>query len=346
MTVDSTICHFGSSIFTMDNFRDTMLISEQTHSDHETAITVLRTEAKGLSLLEASLDSNFSRALDLIQAVQGRVVVTGIGKSGHIANKVAATLASTGTPSFFVHPSEASHGDLGMITDRDIVVIFSNSGSNLELNDIISYSRRHFIPLIGVTSHIDSPLGEQADLVLSLPKAAEACPMGLVPTTSTTMMLALGDALAIALLRRQGFSEDDYRVRHPGGPLGQRLVKVHEIMHSGDEIPLAPVYLPMREVILVMTAKRFGCVGIVDDKSYLVGIITDSDLRRHMTDDLMRQPARSIMTPKPRTIRSCALVDEALWRMNKASITTLFVTSDDERPIGIIHVHDCLRRAA
>ena len=314
-------------------------------ADIEAAAEVLRTEAGALTALAASLGSPFTDAIDRILRVPGRVIVTGIGKSGHVARKIAATLASTGTPAFFVHPGEASHGDLGMLTDEDAVLALSNSGNTAELADIVAYAKRYGIPLIGLTGVAGSPLADRADVALILPAAAEACPLGLAPTTSTTMMMALGDALAIALLRRRGFTHDDYRVLHPGGALGRRLLMVSDIMHSGDELPLAGPQTPMSEALVEMSAKSFGCVGIVDAAGALVGIITDGDLRRHMDDDLMSKPAHSVMTAGPRTIRPDALAVEALSLMNDRSprITCLFVTDKRNRPTGIVHVHDCLR---
>ncbi len=303
---------------------------------------VLDTEARALAALAASLDGGFTRAVALLDRVGGRVVVTGMGKSGHIARKIAATLASTGTPSLFVHPGEASHGDLGMVARDDAIIALSNSGAVPELADIIAYSRRFRIPLIAVTSRRDSPLADAADTALVLPDVAEACPMGLAPTTSTTMMLALGDALAIALLERKGFTTDDFRTFHPGGHLGKRLTRVADIMHGPAELPLAPLDTPMSQAILEMTAKSFGCVGIVDGDGRLVGIVTDGDLRRHMEDGLLRQTVAEVMTRDPRAIRPQALAAEALAEMNERKITSLFVV-DGERPVGLVHVHDCLR---
>jgi len=303
---------------------------------------VLETEAAALGALAAALDDGFVRAVELLHGVRGRVVVTGMGKSGHVARKIAATLASTGTPALFVHPGEASHGDLGMVAREDAVIALSNSGAVPELADILAYSRRFRIPLIAVTSRRDSPLAEAADIALILPKAPEACPMGLAPTTSTTLMMALGDALAIALLERKGFTSDDFRTFHPGGHLGRRLTRVADIMHGPAELPLAPGDTPMAQAILEMTTKSFGCVGIVDAAGRLVGIVTDGDLRRHMGDGLLLQRAGDVMTRSPRTIRPQALAAEALAEMNECKITSLFVV-DGERPVGLVHVHDCLR---
>ncbi|CAO3416062.1 KpsF/GutQ family sugar-phosphate isomerase [Azospirillum doebereinerae] len=309
------------------------------------AARVLRTEAEALTALADGLDGNFLRALDLLHGIQGRVIVTGMGKSGHIARKIAATMASTGTPAFFVHPGEASHGDLGMIGRTDAVVALSNSGDTHELSDIIAYTRRFDIPLIGMTRKAASALAEQSDVALILPPVPEACPLGLAPTTSTTMMLGLGDALAVALLERRGFSAADFREFHPGGQLGRALLKVTDIMHAGDGLPLCRLDSPLSEVIFEMTAKRLGCVGVTDDQGALVGIITDGDLRRHLAPELLAERADSIMSPRPKSIRPKALIAEALRVMNEKQITTLFVIEAD-RPLGIVHIHDCLRAGA
>jgi arabinose-5-phosphate isomerase len=309
---------------------------------------VLTIEAEALATLAQSLDDAFMRAVELLQGLKGRVVVTGMGKSGHVARKIAATLASTGTPALYVHPGEASHGDLGMITEQDAVVALSNSGNTVELADIIAYTRRFGIALIAMTARRDSTLAEQADIGLLLPsiaEAPEACPMGLAPTTSTTMMLALGDALAVALLERKGFSAQDFQVLHPGGALGQRLLRVLDVMHRGEELPLCGLETRMDEAILIMTQRRFGCVGILDAEGRLSGVITDGDLRRHMAADLLERPARAVMTKGPKkVIRPQALAAEALGLMNAASpqVTSLFVV-EDGRPVGIVHIHDLLR---
>ncbi|MEI6557110.1 MAG: KpsF/GutQ family sugar-phosphate isomerase [Rhodospirillaceae bacterium] len=303
---------------------------------------VLRLEAEALLRLADTLGDPFEQAVACLAGVGGRVVVTGMGKSGHIAKKIAATLASTGTPAQFVHPGEASHGDLGMIARNDGVVALSNSGETSELADIIAYTRRFGIPLIAISRNAASTLAEQADILLQLPAAPEACPLGLAPTTSTTMMLALGDALAVALYERRGFSAADFYVFHPGGQLGRQLLRVADIMHQGAELPVVPAGTPMAEVILVMTQGRFGCVGIVDSGGQLAGIITDGDLRRHMNPELLSAAAETVMTRRPKTIRPGALVAEAIGQMNTLAITTLFVTEDGQ-PIGIIHIHDCLR---
>jgi arabinose-5-phosphate isomerase len=303
---------------------------------------VLTQEAEALVRLAAELDGRIAHALDILAGVTGRVIVTGMGKSGHIARKIAATFASTGTPAQFVHPAEASHGDLGMVTARDAVLALSNSGETFELADIVSYTRRWSIPLIGITGGASSSLAANADVTLLLPKVGEAGSMGIAPTTSTTMMLALGDALAVSLLERKGFSAEDFHALHPGGKLGQKLLRVADVMHVGRELPLISVETGMQEAILEMTAKTFGCVGAIAADGQLAGIITDGDLRRHMGDDLLHRTVREVMTAHPRTIRAGALAAEALHVMNEKAITSLFVL-DDGKPVGIVRLHDCLK---
>jgi arabinose-5-phosphate isomerase len=307
---------------------------------------VLRLEAEGVEALRAALDGDLGaqvdRAVALIAATAGRVVVSGMGKSGHIGRKIAATMASVGTPALYVHPGEASHGDLGMITRDDLVLALSNSGQTEELADTIAYCSRFSIPLIGMTGRGDSTLAEASTVALVLPAVAEACPMGLAPTTSTTMMMALGDAMAVALLEQRGFSETDYQVLHPGGRLGRRLLRVSDLMHTGSQMPVARPDQPMSEVLLVMTACRQGCAGIVDGDGQLVGIITDGDLRRHVDNGLMEMSARDVMTEDPQSIRPEALAAEALGLMNARKITGLFAVQDG-RPVGFLHMHDCLR---
>jgi len=312
--------------------------------DRAVAVGLLRAEAEALVKLAESLDDGFNRALDLLSITGGgRVIVCGIGKSGHVARKIAATMASTGTPASYVHPAEASHGDLGMITTHDAILALSNSGETSELTDVVNYSRRFAIPLVAITSRPDSALAQTSDQALILPEVGEACPMGLAPTTSTTMMLALGDALAVALLARNNFSSADFRLFHPGGQLGRRLLKVGDLMHRDEDLPLVQGHLPMGEVLLVMTNKSFGCAGVVDDDGHLIGIITDGDLRRHMEPELFQRPAKLVMTARPQTTRANALAAEALRVMNARSITSLFVLGEDRRPVGILHLHDCLR---
>ena len=303
---------------------------------------VLDQEAEALRRLAESLDGAYLRALDKLAGVTGRVIVTGMGKSGHIARKIAATLASTGTPAQFVHPAEASHGDLGMVTSKDAVLALSNSGETVELSDIIGYARRWNIPLIAITMKAESALGSAADVTLVLPKLAEAGAVGLAPTTSTTMMLALGDALAIGLFERKGLSAEDFHEFHPGGKLGQILLRVADLMHVGAEVPLIDEDAEMSQAILVMTAKTFGCVGVTDRRGDLIGIVTDGDLRRHMGPGLLRARTGEVMTHGPRTIRPNALAAEAVRVMNERSITSLFVI-EEARPAGIIRLHDCLK---
>ncbi|HKM71026.1 MAG TPA: KpsF/GutQ family sugar-phosphate isomerase [Stellaceae bacterium] len=309
----------------------------------EVARRVIRAEINGLEGLAVSLDGSFETAVDACAAVGGRIVVTGVGKSGHVGRKIAATLASTGTPAQFVHPVEASHGDLGMIGSDDAILALSNSGETSELADIVAYSRRFEIRLIAITGGAGSTLAGAADIVLLLPSAAEACPMGLAPTTSATMMMTLGDALAIALLERKGFSSADFRLFHPGGRLGRRLLRVRDIMHTGHETPLISPGAPMSEAILVMTAKSFGCIGVCDSGGRLVGVITDGDLRRHMDRSLLARTVAEVMHRNPRTIAATALAADALGLMNRFAITSLFVFDKDDRPIGFLHMHDCLR---
>ena len=305
---------------------------------------VIGIEAAALGELSAGLGPGFAEAAARMLAARGRVIVSGMGKSGHVARKIAATLASTGTPALFVHPAEASHGDLGMITADDVVLLLSNSGETPELADLIAYCRRFAIPLIGVAGNPESTLIRQSDIAIVLPPAPEACSVGLAPTTSTTMTLALGDALAVALMEHRQFTPEDFRGLHPGGRLGARLAKVADLMHTGDEMPLIGPDAPMAEALIEMTRKGFGVVGVVDAGGALVGIVTDGDLRRHM-DGLLEQRVAGVMTRRPRTIATTALASQALGVMNARKITTLFATDPDapERPAGILHVHDCLR---
>jgi arabinose-5-phosphate isomerase len=305
---------------------------------------VLQAEAEALAALAGALDGSFDRCVELLAATPGRVVVTGMGKSGHIARKIAATFASTGTPSLYVHPGEASHGDLGMITKDDVVLALSNSGETPELADIVAHSRRFRIPLLAMVGRPANSLADTADVALVLPQRPEACPMGLAPTTSTTAMLALGDALAVALLERRGFGTQDFSLLHPGGKLGKKLVRVDQLMHAGADLPLVGLETRMSEVMLEMTAKRLGCVGVVNGRGALAGVITDGDLRRHMTPDLLEHAAVEVMTPAPKTIRPQALAAEAVAMMNQSErpFTVIFVV-EGRRPVGALHLHDCLR---
>jgi arabinose-5-phosphate isomerase len=310
------------------------------------AMRTLDAEAAGIAALVAAihngLGQSFAAAVELIRHARGRVIVTGMGKSGHVGRKIAATLASTGTPAFFVHPSEASHGDLGMITADDVLMALSWSGETAELKDLTDYSRRFRIGLIAVTADGESTLARAADVVLALPQAREACPHNLAPTTSSLMQHALGDALAIALLDGRGFTAIDFHVFHPGGRLGALLKFVRDIMHTGAEIPLVAVGTLMSEAIAEMTAKTFGCVGIVDRNGDLAGIITDGDLRRHMSDNLLERKVETVMTRGPKTVRPDQLVSEALEMLNDSKKTQLIVV-DDGKPVGVVHFHDLLR---
>src|SRR5580698_2566003 len=314
-------------------------------SDLAAAGRVLNYAADALRALAEALDGEFTRAVATILAARGRVIVSGMGKSGHIARKIAATLSSTGTPAYFVHPAEASHGDLGAITGDDVLLMLSWGGETAELSDLITYAKRFRIPLIGIASNPESTLMQAADVKLLLPRSPEACPMGLAPTTSTTMMLALGDALAVALMERKGFSADQYRDFHPGGSLGRALIRVSDLMHTGDELPLVVDSTPMQRVLIAIAERRFGCVGIVDGTGGLAGIITDGDLSRHIDgDNFLDREARAVMTRNPKIARPDQLAAEALAFMNEKKITRLFVLGgEDSKPIGILHIHDCLR---
>jgi len=310
-----------------------------------TARRVLRTEGAALAQMADEIGDAFARAVDALGGISGRVVVTGMGKSGHIARKIAATLASTGTPALFVHPAEASHGDLGMVTRADALLALSNSGNTAELGDVLAYAKRLSLPIIAITARAPSALADAATETLLLPAADEACPMGLAPTTSTTATMAMGDALAVALLERRGFSAEQFRALHPGGTLGRQLLLVRDVMHT--DLPLVTADTPMSQALVAMTAKSFGCVGVLAPDGTLAGIVTDGDLRRHMAGDLLQRPASAIMTPNPLTIRSQALAVEAVAVMNDRQVTSLFVTAPDAvlpaAPVGIVHIHDCLR---
>ncbi|MDX2144793.1 MAG: KpsF/GutQ family sugar-phosphate isomerase [Rhodospirillaceae bacterium] len=305
---------------------------------------VFTTAVEGIQAMDKSLGSDFKACVELFLGIKGRVIVSGMGKSGHVGHKIAATLASTGTPAFFVHAAEASHGDLGMITNDDAVLALSNSGETSELADLIDYTRRFGIKLVAITSKRNSSLGQAADIVLELPGVPEACPLGLAPTTSTTMMLALGDALAVSLLERRGFTSDDYKVFHPGGKLGRRLLKVADLMHAGHELPLVKPGTSMSDTIVVMTQKTFGIAGVVDGGK-LIGVVTDGDLRRHLQSGLLERTAGDIMTRNPKSTRGGMLAQEALRLMNEWKVACLFVV-DDGAPVGIVRLHDILRAGA
>ncbi len=316
------------------------------HVQH--GVETIRKEINGLQALVDMLSNGLGRTFDtvveLILNAKGRVIVSGIGKSGHIGNKIAATLASTGTPAQFVHATEAAHGDMGMITRDDVLLMLSNSGNTVELGALITYAKRNRIPLVAITAKADSMLGSNADHLLLLPPVEEACPLRLAPTTSTTLQLALGDALAMALLSARNFKPEDFSKLHPGGSLGAMLKPLREIMHEGDQLPLSTPDTPMREALLEMTHKRFGVLGVVDG-GRLVGIITDGDLRRAMEDhpDLMALTAHEVMTADPKVLPPDTPAGKALALMNEKKITVLFIVDEAHRPVGIVHIHDLLR---
>lgn len=326
---------------------------KETPSDHnDLAIgrKAIEVEAEGLKALAQSLDNNFTAAIEAIHTMKGerrgRLIVAGIGKSGHVAKKIVATLASTGTPSHFVHPGEASHGDLGMVTEHDVVLMISNSGENPELSDLMSYTQRFGITLIGMTSKDDSALAKHADILLLMPKMPEACPNGLAPTTSTTITMALGDALAVALLERMCLTPEQFSIFHPGGKLGKRLMSVAEIMHDLDNIPIMNSEATMDQAILLLTSHNLGCVLISDDGKTLSGVITDGDLKRHMAPDLLERPVKDIMSANPKTIGQEAMAAKAVNIMTKTPgqyITSLVVLDKNENLVGLIRLQDCLQ---
>lgn len=313
------------------------------------ALRTVSTERAGVEALTIALENGlaepFARAVETLAGIKGRVIVTGVGKSGHIGSKLAATLASTGTPAFFVHPAEANHGDLGMIAQDDAIIAMSWSGETVELKGIIAYSRRFSIPLIAVTAGETSALGREADVLLALPRTAEACPHGLAPTTSALLQLVIGDALAVALLEARGFTPDHFRTFHPGGQLGANLTQIREIMHVGDKVPVVASGTGMREAILELSKKGFGCVAIIDADGALIGIITDGDIRRQIGSDLLAMTVDQVMTKGPKTIEPETLVAKALQMINASSITTLMV-EEKGRPVGLVHLHDLLRIGA
>ena len=333
----------------MANPKPLMAKSSGTNHADAAVLSALRTldaEGSGIAAIVAALQSDlsgpFAAAADLTRNAKGRLIVTGLGKSGHIGRKIAATFASTGTPAFFVHAAEASHGDLGMITPDDVILALSWSGEQPEMKNLISYAARFGIPVIAMTADRESTLSKAADVALTLPKAREACPHNLAPTTSSLMMLALGDALAIALLEGRGFTSTDFSVLHPGGKLGAMLKFTRDLMHSGDAVPLKPLGTKMADALVEMSAKGFGCVGIIDARGHIVGIITDGDLRRQMRPDLIKAVVDDVMTKNPKTISRDTLAGEALEVLNSSKITTLIVT-DAGKPVGILHLHDLLR---
>lgn len=323
-----------------------MPVPDASAADLAAARRVFASAGEALTALSAALDGEFTRAVEVILAAKGRIIVSGMGKSGHVARKIAATLSSTGTPAYFVHPAEASHGDMGTITLNDVLVLLSWGGETAELSALITYAKRYRIPLIGIGARPESSLMTAADVRLVLPMVTEACPMGMAPTTSTTLMMSLGDAVAVALMERKGFSPDQYRTFHPGGSLGRALVRVGDLMHGAKDIPLCRTDTTMRDALLTIASGRMGCVVVVDEKGALVGIVTDGDVRRHFDDDLARRRAGEVMTPDPRTCGPRQLAAEALALMNERKITQLVVVDPDDparRPVGVLHIHDCLK---
>ena len=314
----------------------------QKELDRLSAIRTIDSEIKAIEELKHSLDSSsLTQALDFMQNSKGRIIITGMGKSGHIGKKIAASLASTGTPSFFVHPAEASHGDLGMITEDDVVIAISNSGESRELIDILNYCKRFGIKLVAITKNAESSLGKAGDVVLLLPNNGEACPLGLAPTSSTTATLVLGDILTIGMIERKGFSKEDFNDRHPGGKLGSILKRVSDLMHTGQDMPILDENSNMQAVLLEMTSKRLGCVGFINQTGDLTGILTDGDLRRCLSSKILEEKAVDLMTKNPKTIAPNAMSAEALKIMHDKKITNLFVV-ENKKPVGVIHIHDLL----
>ncbi len=302
---------------------------------------VLRDEAQALCILADSLGETFEKTVDCLLGIKGRIAVTGMGKSGHVARKIAATLASTGSPAYFIHPAEASHGDLGMMTPEDAVIAISNSGNTSELTDIVLYASQNNMPLVAITKNADSFLGKHCDHLLLQPQLHEACPLDCAPTTSTTVQMALGDALAMCLLTARGFRKEDFRRFHPGGSLGHRLSLVRDLMHTGDSVPLVSLNAPMMDVLAEMTRKGFGCVGVMEGEK-LVGIITDGDLRRHMGPNILESTACELMTRNPVCVGADALSAKAQGIMEERKITCVFVVDDEHRPLGVLSMHDIL----
>ena len=314
----------------------------QIELDRISAIKTIDSEIDTINHLKDSVKAeNLTKALDFMQNSKGRIIITGMGKSGHIARKIAASLASTGTPSFFVHPAEASHGDLGMITEDDVVIAISNRGESRELIDILNYCKRFGIKLIAITKNAESSLGKAGDVVLELPNNGEACPLGLAPTSSTTATLVLGDILTVGMIERKGFSKEDFNDRHPGGKLGSILKRVSDLMHTGQEMPILDEKSNMQAVLLEMTSKRLGCVGFVNQVGELTGILTDGDLRRCLSSKILEEKAIDLMTHNPKTISPNAMTAEALKIMHDKKITNLFVL-EGKKPVGVIHIHDLL----
>ncbi len=320
------------------------MISTQSQIDLDkaSAIKTIDSEIEAINALKHSIEpKSLTKALDFMQDSKGRIIITGMGKSGHIGRKIAASLASTGTPSFFVHPAEASHGDLGMITEDDVVIAISNSGESRELIDILNYCKRFGIKLIAITKNPESSLAKAGDIILELPNNGEACPLGLAPTNSTTATLVLGDILTVGMIERKGFSKEDFNDRHPGGKLGSILKRVSDLMHTGQEMPILDENSNMQAVLLEMTSKRLGCVGFINQTGELTGILTDGDLRRCLSAKILEEKASDLMTRNPKTISPDAMTAEALKIMHDKKITNLFVLQD-KKPIGVIHIHDLL----
>lgn len=321
------------------------MINKLQNSDILNAVNTIDCEIEAIEELKNILDDSLTAALDLIEQAKGRIILTGMGKSGHIAKKIAASLASTGTPSFFMHPAEASHGDLGMVTEDDVIIAISNSGESRELVDVLNYSKRFGIKLIAITKNPDSSLGKAGDIVLKLPQAKEACPLGLAPTSSTTATLVLGDVITVGMIKRKGFSKAQFNQRHPGGKLGSILQRVKDLMHTGDEMPILEEHSTLKELILEMTSKRLGCVGLINKQGELTGIFTDGDLRRCIEKNAQTALAIDIMTKNPTIASKDMFTSEAVKIMNDKKITNMFVV-EDKKPIGAIHIHDLLKNGA
>ncbi len=313
----------------------------EVQKDIDCAVRTIDREIDTIIKLKQSLNETFTQALDIMQNAKGRIIITGMGKSGHIGKKIAASLASTGTPSFFVHPAEASHGDLGMITEDDVVIAISNSGESKELVDILNYCKRFGIKLISITKNAESSLGKAGDIVLLLPNNGEACPLGLAPTSSTTATLVLGDILTAGLIERKGFTKSDFNARHPGGKLGSILQKVSDLMHTGEEMPVLEENSNMQRVLLEMTSKRLGCVGFINNNGEFTGMLTDGDLRRCLSPQILEEKAVNLMTKNPKTISKDVMASEAMKIMHDKKITNIFVL-ENNKPIGVIHIHDLL----
>ena len=309
--------------------------------DRNCAYRTINSELETIEKLRDSIDCTLTEALDVLENTKGKIVLTGIGKSGHIAQKIAASFASTGSPSFFVHPAEASHGDLGMISEDDVVIAISNSGESKELVDILNYCKRFGVKLISITKNAESALGKAGDIILLLPNNGEACPLGLAPTNSTTATLVLGDILTAGLIQRKGFTKEEFNQRHPGGKLGSVLQRVSDLMHVGDEMPILEEHSNMQQVLLEMTSKRLGCVGFVNADGIFTGMLTDGDLRRCLSPEILDKKVIDLMTKNPKTISKDTMASEAMKIMHDKKITNIFVI-EDNKPVGVIHIHDLL----